>query len=77
MVIDFTQTPKQAFIEGFFKGLCAPMMLYERFEMPKIQQVDEIKSPYNNNLCDGLAQDWIKIGNDFKRVVGNYEPTTN
>lgn len=77
MNIDLSQAPKQVFIGGFFKGLCAPIMLYERFEMPPLQKVDEIKSPYTNNLCEGLAKDWVKIGNDFKRVVGNYEPATN
>ncbi|MDD5216208.1 MAG: hypothetical protein PHQ03_11845 [Methylococcales bacterium] len=77
MNIDLSHTPKQAFIGGFFKGLCAPMTLYRRFEMPPLQKVDEIKSPYSNNLCEGLAQDWVKIGNDFKRVVGNYEPAAN
>jgi hypothetical protein len=77
MNIDLSHTPKQAFIGGFFKGLCAPLMLYQRFEMPRLQKVDEIKSPYSSNLCEGLAKDWVKIGNDFKRVVGNYESTAN
>lgn len=77
MNIDLSKIPKQALIDGFFKGLCAPIMLYERFEMPLLQKVDEIKSPYGSNLCEGLAKDWVKIGNDFKRVVGNYESTAN
>ncbi len=77
MSIDLSKTPKQAFIDGFFKGLCAPAMLYESFKMPTLPQVNEIKSPYSDNLCEGLAQDWVKIGNDFKRVLGNYESTAN
>lgn len=75
MNINLSNTPKQAFIDGFFKGVCAPVTLYEPFKMPTLQQVNEIKSPYSNNLCEGLAKDWQKIGNDFKRVLGNYEPT--
>lgn len=59
----------------FSRGYAAPAMLYESFNMPTLQQVNEIKSPYSDNLCEGLAKDWVKIGNDFKRVLGNYEPT--
>lgn len=77
MNIDLSKTPKQALIDGFFKGLCTPSMLYEPFKMPTLQQVNQIKSPYSDNLCEGLAQDWVKIGNDFKRVLGSYESTAN
>ena len=45
--------------------------------MTALQKIDEIKSPYSDNLCEGLATDWVKIGNDFKRVVGSYESTAN
>ena len=75
-LIDFTHTPKQAFINGFFKGM-TPVVLFDDLEMPSLQPVDEIKSPYNANLSKWLAQDWVKIGKDFKQVLGNYESSKN
>jgi len=71
VIIDFTETKKQAFIRGFHKGLAAPSMLFEQYSAPQLPEVKQISLPTINEN-QALNSDWEKIGSDFKHVIVTY-----
>ncbi len=72
LIIDIHSTPRQAFANGFLKGLGSPLMLYGVFRPPKLQQVNPLKTPERSDL-DALAGDWLKVGLDLKSAISRYE----
>lgn len=76
VIIDFSDTSKQAFVRGFHKGMTAPVMLFGSFEAPAIAEVKQITPP---SISDeqALNNDWVKIGEDFKHVIAKYGAETN
>lgn len=71
-LLDFSDTNHQAFSHGFFKGLAAPVMLFGQFDLPETQKIEKITVP-SIDAKQALENDWIAIGNDFKKVIANYE----
>jgi len=67
-LIDFSDTSKQAFIRGFWKGLSAPVVLFGRVEHPKRREIKLISLP-SKTVADALAEDWQAIGTDFHNVI--------
>ena len=71
-LLDFSDTNRQAFSHGFFKGLAAPVMLFGQFDLPDTQKIEKITvSPIDAKQA--LENDWVAIGDDFKRIITNYE----
>ncbi len=72
VIIDFSKTSKQAFINGFSKGLAAPVMLFGSFDAPPLV---EIKQIYAQPISDenALQSDWYKIGTDINNVISRYD----
>ena len=71
VIIDFSNTSKQAFMHGFSKGLAAPVMLFGQFTAPPLRDIKQITSP---SLSDEMAlfNDWKTIGADFNNVIAKY-----
>lgn len=68
VIIDFSDTKKQAFIRGFSKGMAAPVMLFGSFDAPALPEVKQVTVP---SISDeqALNNDWNKIGTDFNKVI--------
>ncbi len=71
VVLDFSDTRKQAFVRGFSKGMAAPMMLFGQFTVPPLPEVKQIIPP---SISDeqALENDWKAIGADFNNVIAKY-----
>jgi len=76
VIIDFSNTPKQAFKSGFIKGLSAPIMLFGRFNAPNLPKINTISLP-TINTEQALSNDWKVIGNDFSNVIARYGKETD
>lgn len=76
VIIDFSETKKQAFVRGFQKGLAAPVMLFGDFKAPQTPEVKQITVPSISDK-ESLNSDWEKIGGDFNRVISRYVETNN
>lgn len=70
-LIDFENTPGQAFLHGLVKGLAAPTNLYHTESFPAIPKVIYISAP-NKPAAESLAGDWQRIGNDIQNVITQY-----
>jgi hypothetical protein len=75
VIIDFTDTKRQAFVRGFYKGFTAPSMLFEQYSAPPLPEVKQI-SPPSINEEQALNSDWEKIGADFMHVIVTYGSET-
>lgn len=71
VIIDFSTSLKKSFINGFFKGITAPVMLFGRFEAPKLPDIKKIEVSNISNE-QALNGDWYKIGADFNHVISKY-----
>ena len=76
VLIDFNDTPRQAFKRGLAKGMAAPLMLFaanqadlEPPEPVSIPKVPAVRVP------DSLVRmtDMQRLGVDFNAAVGRYE----
>lgn len=74
LILNFAAPARQAFRNGFQKGLGAPFMLYGTFTTPvpyaPITPVVPTTSPA------GLAGDWQRIGNDLRSAITQHEQET-
>jgi hypothetical protein len=71
VIIDFSDTKKQAFVRGFSKGISAPLMVFGQFTAPSLPEIKQIIPP---SLTDeeALSNDWKVIGEDFYKVIAKY-----
>ena len=69
MIADFDATPRQAFLQGFWKGLGAPYLLYGDFEMPPLPEISPVAVPTGDAA---LAGDWRKVGLDIRSAIDAY-----
>lgn len=60
---------RKAFRTGFLDGLGAPAMLFSDFRCPTIQVFGADSSKLPSHVVGGLAQDWNRIGGDFRVAV--------
>ena len=70
-IINLKSIENKAFISGFWKGLAAPSMMFEKINLPK----NEFK-PIPMSLVkdtDALRNDWKAIGNDFYKVIKRHD----
>ena len=76
VIIDFSNSSKQAFKHGFLKGLAAPVMLFGNFNAPPLLEIKQISFP---NITDdqALNNDWLAIGSDFNNVITRYGKETD
>ncbi len=71
-VIDFDQTPREAFAQGFLKGLGAPAVLFGCFEMPDMPEIKPLEMPTRQDQ-EALAEDWRKVGMGIRTAMSAYE----
>ena len=60
---------REAFRTGFMDGLGAPVMLFSDFRCPTIKVYGADSSNLPSRVVGGLAQDWNRIGGDFRVAV--------
>lgn len=68
VIINFSDTKKQAFLRGFEKGLAAPVMLFGNFQAPKVDVIPQI-SVQSIEIREVLENDWKAIGTDLRNVI--------
>lgn len=66
---DSNQSPRQAFIEGIWKGLGAPVMLYAEFPNQVTPEIQEIIPP---GQAAGVGNDWATAGRDIRTSISRY-----
>ena len=71
IIINFSDTSKQAFTKGFSKGIAAPLMLFGHFSPPNLPEVKQISPPSISDK-QALNNDWLTIGADFNNVIASY-----
>lgn len=71
-LLNFSDTSKQAFIKGFWKGLAAPVMIFGNFEAPKRREIKPISLNFKTD-AEALADDWKRIGMDFNKSIETYD----
>lgn len=71
ILLDFDSSSRQAFTQGFLKGLGAPLVLFGGFQAPSLPAVAALTVPAQSPM-DALAQDWARIGLDMHCAVNHY-----
>lgn len=75
-IVNFSDTPRTAFVRGFWKGMAAPLMLFGSSAMPVEAQPMEFK-PLPIRPSDP-GQDWARVGDLLRaatskdRAAGGY-----
>ena len=67
---------RKAFHAGFMSGLGAPVMLFSDFYCPTIKVYSSDSSILPSGIVGGLAQDWDRIGGDFRVAVERHAETS-
>jgi hypothetical protein len=62
--IDLTTTQRKALLQGFWKGLAAPLMLFGSHSLPVQAQPGEFQ-PLPDRMSSP-AQDWVRVGNSLR-----------
>ena len=70
-ILNFSQTPKQAFVSGFIKGFTAPSVLFGQRKIPKLHEVRMISIPQINDAED-FKNDWQVVGLDLTKAIEIY-----
>jgi hypothetical protein len=65
--IDLTTTPRKALLQGFWKGLAAPLMLFGSHSLPAQAQPGEFQ-PLPNRMSS-QALDWVRVGNSLRAAA--------
>jgi hypothetical protein len=65
--IDLTTTPRKALLQGFWKGLAAPLMLFGSHSLPAQAQPGEFQ-PLPNRMSS-QALDWVRVGNALRAAA--------
>ena len=76
LIADFDDTPREAFVRGFWKGLGAPYLLYGEFDMPPLPEIQAVDLPLTDAQA-AIAQDWRKVGQDIRAAVDAYAKKPN
>ncbi len=71
LLLDLTSTKKQAFANGFMKGLGAPIILFNKFAAPQLQVVSYVK-PQTTTVNQAITSDWAMVGKDISVAAGKY-----
>jgi len=66
--LDFRSSRRDAFVQGFLKGLASPARLYHHEEAQTTPRFVEIKPP-SYPIAEALAGDWARIGADMTKVI--------
>ena len=71
LLINFNLSSNSAFLQGFTKGLGAPVMLFGNFEAPTMPVVLPVQ-PATQAPLAAIAGDWARVGNDIRAASRNY-----
>ena len=66
------QSPRQAFVRGFWRGMAAPMMLFVHQHAEALPRVAMIEPP-KHGPGGPQADDWARIAGDFRRAIGRHQ----
>jgi len=69
-LINTSNSTKKVFINGFWKGMAAPVMLFGSFAAPERTEVKPLQLVFKTDL-EALSSDWNAIGLDLKKVIEN------
>jgi hypothetical protein len=75
VIIDFSETERQAFLRGFEKGLAAPVMLFGHFQAPTVATIPQI-TVQPIEAGEAIENDWKVIGADLRNVIERYGKNT-
>jgi hypothetical protein len=81
VIINFSDTKRQASLRGFEKGLAAPVLLFGHFEAPQLDLIPQI-TVKSIEVGEALENDWKAIGTDLWNVIEHHgkeyksKPTT-
>ena len=75
-IVDFDDTPREAFVRGFWKGLGAPYLLYGEFELPPLPDLPPLDLPLIDAQA-AIAHDWRKVGQDIRAAMDAYARKPN
>lgn len=75
-LLDFNDTPKQAFVNGFMKGLGAPLMLFGTYNAPALAPLQMIPLSKTSQM-KSLHNDWLRVGMDLRTAVNQYVAQTS
>ncbi len=73
-ILDFENSPHQAFLHGFAKGLAAPVCLYHIEPPPVIPHT--FITPPSLTVRQAIESDWARVGSDFNEAVSRYGAPT-
>ena len=75
LLINFNLSPNAAFVQGFTKGLGAPVMLFGNFKAPTMPAVLPVQ-PASQAPLAAIAGDWNRVGNDIRTAVRSHGQET-
>lgn len=70
-IINLKSFENKSFISGFWKGLAAPAMMFEKINLPK-NEFNPIPTPTIKDT-EALRNDWKAIGNDLYKVIERHD----
>jgi hypothetical protein len=71
VIINFSDTKRQAFLRGFEKGLTAPVMLFGHFQVPNLNPIPQVTiKPIE--IGEAMENDWKAIGTDLRNVIEHH-----
>jgi hypothetical protein len=73
-VLNFKHTSRQAFLDGFMKGMAAPVMLYHLELDPPIPVLEPIRTE-KLSVMEALARDWARVGGDMRAAIDSHVKT--
>ncbi|KJV06234.1 hypothetical protein [Methylocucumis oryzae] len=71
VIIDFSNTKKEAFLRGFEKGLAAPVMLFGHFQAPNVNTIPQV-TVQSIEIGEAIENDWKAIGTDLRNVIEHH-----
>jgi hypothetical protein len=68
VIINFSNTKREAFLRGFEKGLAAPVMLFGHFQAPNLDPIPQV-TIQSIEIGEAMENDWKAIGTDLRNVI--------
>lgn len=72
--LDFDDSPREALLHGFIKGLSAPAVLFNSELAPPLPPITPIMPP-QSTPSSAVRGDWATVGNDLKKVIDAHGST--
>lgn len=66
-IVNMSDTKKEAFARGFWKGMAAPLMLFSTFDLSDQQAEQTFRELPKHS--GSLSSDWVKVGNALRSAA--------